>query len=297
MHARALLSLLLALGLHARAQDGAGRPAASIEPAELASLLEGGAVKVIDVRPAEEYAAGHVPGALHLDRRAFDNPDQARDGKVVAPERLNQLLSERGVGRDDALVVYSGQRSPQMATRLWWLLRGYGHAGAVRVLDGAWEGWVAAGQATQAGPPPAATPSRYEVGPFDATQLADKAAVEGRGPNVVLLDVRDLDEFTGARVSSGAGRGGRIPGAVHLLFRENLTPEGRLKPAEELRERYARLGIGPETEVIVYCMRAHRASHTCFVLKELLGCERVRVYNGSWIEWSNDPDRPVETGR
>lgn len=294
MTTRALLSLVLALGLLARAED---RPAASIDAAGLAALVSARAVKVVDVRSAEEYDAGHVPGALHLDRRSFDNPDQAKDGKVVAPAILSALLSERGLVRRDALVVYSGRKSPQMATRLLWLLRGYGHAGTVRVLDGSWEGWVAAGFAGETGPQPAVTASTWEVGPFEAALLVDKEAVEARSPETVLLDVRDLDEFTGARVSNGAGRGGRIPGAVHLHFKENLGEDGRVRSVAALRELYASRGVTPDKEVIVYCMRAHRATHTWFVLKELLGFERVRIYNGSWIEWSNDPDRPVETGK
>lgn len=285
----AALALVLVPCAAAQASD-------SISAGELRALVDGGgAVKVIDVRSPEEYAAGHVPKALHLDRRAYDNPDQAADGAVASPEVMNGLLSARGVARADALVVYAGVRSLQMATRLWWLLKAYGHEAPVRVLDGGFERWVAGEHPVEVGPPAAVARSDYRVAAFDAAQLADTEAVAGRAPDAVLLDVRGKDEFTGARVMGGAGRGGRIPGAVHVFFRDAVGADGLLRPVDELRRLYAERGVTPDKEIIIYCMRAHRASHTLFVLKHLLGYPRVRVYNGSWIEWSNDPERPIET--
>ena len=122
-------------------------------------------------------------------------------------------------------------------------------------------------------------------------------SVKDRGADVVLLDVRSLEEYTGEKVSSGAGRGGRIPGAVHVFFRDALDAKGSFKPVSELKALYESVGATPDKEIIIYCMRAHRASHTMFVLKELLGYPHLKLYDGSWIEWSNVPELPIETGK
>jgi thiosulfate/3-mercaptopyruvate sulfurtransferase len=292
----AVLGLALA-GDRVAADDGQARSSASITAAALRDLVDAGAgTKVIDVRSAEDHERGHVPGALHLDRRTFDNPDQAADGKVASPEVMNGLLSGLGLARTDDLVVYGGGRSLQMATRLWWLLGAYGHQGQVRVLDGGFEAWAGGGHPCETGAPVAPARSTYVVTPFDAAQLVDADGVARRTPDSVLLDVRDLAEFTGERVSAGAARGGRIPGAVHVHFKDALDEAGRLRAAADLRRLYEERGVTADKEIIIYCMRGHRASHTMFVLRELLGYPRVRIYNGSWIEWSNDPARPAATG-
>lgn len=278
----------------ARAESAPGARS-SIDVAALSSALAVGGLKLVDVRSAEDYAQGHLPGARHLDRRRFDNPDQARDGEIAGPELMSALLGEVGLDPADEVVVYSGVQSLQMGTRLCWLLRGYGHA-RVRVLDGGFEAWAAAGRPVETGLPAAVAATTYPVQPFKAAWRVDADAVARRAAETVLLDVRTRDEYTGARVARGAGRGGHIPGAVHLYYQEAVGSDGLLRPAAELRALFASRGVTADKEVIVYCMRAHRASHTWFVLTELLGFERVRIYNGSWIEWSNHPDRPAVEG-
>ena len=93
------------------------------------------------------------------------------------------------------------------------------------------------------------------------------------------------------------GRGGRIPGAVHVFFRDALDENGSFKPVSKLKALYEGVGATSDREIVIYCMRAHRASHTMFVLKELLGYPRLKVYDGSWIEWSNIPELAIETGK
>lgn len=284
-----LFAALMLVG--AAGQSHAGSPVL-IQAGELQSVA--GKVKIIDVRSAKDYAAGHIPGAIHIERKAFENPDAPVDGTIATPEQMNQFLSAAGIAGNDTLVVYSSiKNSPQMAARFWWVMDIYGNKN-VRVLDGGIEGWTAKGGALETGSGKALPPTAYHVQTMDLTQLAYKDDVLKRAPGVVLLDVRDPDEYSGKTIAEGAGRGGRIPGAVHLYFKENLDADGFYKSPEELKALYAAKGITADTEVIVYCMRAHRASSTILALRELLGFKNVRGYNGSWMEWSNIPSLPIE---
>ena len=293
----ALLSLLAFIGCaqSPNADNGYANERVLILAEELQAVA--GQVKIIDVRSAKDYAAGHIPGAIHIERKAFENPDAPVDGTIATPEQMNRLLSATGISNNDKIVVYAGVKaSPQMATRFWWVMDIYGHKG-VRVLDGGIESWTALDDARlESGKGKPLPKTDYHVKSMDLTQLAFKEDVLNHAPDVVLLDVRALEEYDGSTVSAGAGRGGRIPGAVHLFFKENLDDKGFYKSAVELKKMYAAKGITADTEVIVYCMRAHRASHTMLALRELLGYKKVRGYNGAWMEWSNIPSLPIVKG-
>lgn len=272
----------------------AEKPSVLIQKDELQATAR--KLRIIDVRPAKDYEAGHIPGAIHLERKAFEDPNAPVDGTIATPEQINRLLSNAGIANDDALVVYSSIKdSPQMASRFWWVMDIYGHKN-VRVLDGGIEGWTASGGQLAAGKGKALPKADYHVRNMDLTQLAFKDDVLNRASGVVLLDVRTPKEYDGSVISEGAGRGGRIPGAVHLFFKDSLDENGFFKSPEALKTLFASRGITADTDVIVYCMRAHRASSTIMALRELLGYQKVRGYNGSWIEWSNIPSLPLETG-
>ena len=293
-----LVGSFAAAALPALAADGdCVNSKALIDVPELKRLLdEKAAIKIVDIRSAGDYEAGHIPGAIQIARTDFEDPNGRVEALMSTPEQMNRLLSAKGIANGDALVVYSGQKSPQMATRFWWVMDVYGHKN-VRVLNGNYEGWAAEGLPVEQGRPEPLPQTEYKAGPVDVAQIVEAQEVKDRGADVVLLDVRSLEEYTGEKVSSGAGRGGRIPGAVHVFFRDALDAKGSFKPVSELKALYESVGATPDKEIIIYCMRAHRASHTMFVLKELLGYPHLKLYDGSWIEWSNVPELPIETGK
>lgn len=293
-----LVSSFAAAALPALAADGDyASSKALIDVPELKRLLdEKAAIKIVDIRFAGDYEAGHIPGAIQIARTDFEDPNGRVEALMSPPEQMNRLLSAKGIANSDALIVYSGQKSPQMATRFWWGMDVYGHKN-VRILNGNYEGWVAEGLPIEQGRSEPLPQTEYKTGPMDVAQIVEAQEVKDRGADIVLLDVRSLEEYTGEKVSSGAGRGGRIPGAVHIFFRDALDAKGFFKPVSDLKALYESVGATPDKEIIIYCMRAHRASHTMFVLKELLGYPHLKLYDGSWIEWSNIPELPIETGK
>lgn len=266
-------------------------PSLLIDPAAFAErLAHGGSVRVLDARPASQFAAGHLPGALHLDPFGISLID-SRPAPLRAFEWIMQhLLELRGVTRDEPVVVYE-EGSGMRAARLVWLLALFGHPDA-RLLDGGIARWraerrsVAREAVTE---PEAASVLVVERRPEELATVEDVLAALGN-PRIAVVDARSRAEYTGALVR--AARGGAIPGAVHLEYTANLTPDGRYRPPTELRSMYEALGVSPDREVITYCQGGYRAAQSWIALK-VAGYPRVRSYVGSWNEWGNRLDLPI----
>ena len=244
---------------------------------------------LIDLRPAEDFCENHLPGAVHLDLFGISCVD-------TDPAPLNaffwiveHLLASRGVSHDVPVVVYddiSGIR----AARAFWFLEFFGHPDT-RLLDGGYGAWVArALPVTRAAEKP--RPTDW-TGTRDQARLADWRDVRDRLDDaaVVILDTRSEGEYCGTTVR--AARGGAVPGAVHLEWTNNLSTDGRFKSAADLRAMYQGAGIGPEREVVTYCQGGYRAAHS-YVALRLIGYPRVRNYIGSWKEWGDRTDLPIE---
>ena len=264
-----------------------------ITAAGLQALL--GGVTVLDVRyrlggpPGhDEFVAGHVPGAAYVDLDAELAAPPGEGGRHPLPDPavFEAAMRRAGVSPSRPVVVYDDW-SGLAAGRAWWLLRHHGHDD-VRLLDGAWPAWLAAGGAVETGettPEPGdfvARPGRMPV-----VEAADVPAV------AVLVDARAPERFRG-EVEPIDPVAGHIPGAVNLPTARNLDENGRFRPAAELREIYAAVGATADTDVAAYCGSGVTAVHDIIAM-EVAGI-RAALYPGSWSEWVADPSRPVARG-
>jgi thiosulfate/3-mercaptopyruvate sulfurtransferase len=244
---------------------------------------------LIDLRPAEEFARGALPGAVHLDLYGVSLIDTD-----PAPMRaflwiIEHQLATRGVCAERRVVVYD-EHSGIRAARALWFLELFGHPD-VALLDGGYGAWLRAGLPVSRD---FITPVPTEWhGSRREEILATWRDVHGRlgKEGVVLVDTRTPEEHYGTLVR--AARGGTIPGSVHLEWTHNLSPNGCFKPADELRAMYAGLGVTSECDVVAYCQGGYRGAHTYLALR-LLGFPQVRNYLGSWREWGDRLDLPLD---
>ena len=259
-------------------------------PAELSRELDSGRkLLLMDLRPAEAFAAGHLPGAVHLDLFGISAVDTDEAPLKAFFWIIEHLLASRGVAADLPVVVYDDE-SGIRAARAFWFLEYFGHSD-VRVLDGGYGAWMRAGLATTRD---ADKPKVTEwTGSREARTLANWRDVSERiaSPDAVILDTRSDGEYCGTQVR--AARGGAVPGAVHLEWTNNLDRDGAFKTVEDLRKMYELAGVTPDKEVITYCQGGYRAAHSYLALR-LLGYPRLRNYIGSWKEWGDRVDLPIE---
>jgi thiosulfate/3-mercaptopyruvate sulfurtransferase len=263
-----------------------------VKPKELAALLGEEQAKrplVLDLRPPDAYTEGHIPGAIHLDLWGVSLIDTDPAPLDAFMWMIEHVLAGHGVQASTPVVVYDDQ-SGMRAARAFWFLEYFGHP-SVRMLDGGFNAWRAADlEVTREAAPP---PASEWTGTRQAHTLAtyrDVRQALGRSDSVIL-DTRSHGEYCGTTVR--AKRGGAIPGAVHIEWTRNLTPSGEFKTAGELRRMYEDAGVMPQREVITYCQGGYRAAHSYIALR-LLGYPRVRVYVGSWKEWGDREELPVE---
>jgi thiosulfate/3-mercaptopyruvate sulfurtransferase len=246
---------------------------------------------VLDVRAAESFAAGHLPGAVHLDLWGFSLNDTDPAPLASFLWMIEHVLALRGVADDRPILVY-GDTSDIRAARVFWFLDYFGHP-SLRFLDGGFSAWRAAGLpiTTETVSPAGTSWTGHPV----RERLATWRDVNDRlgRSDVVMLDTRTDGEYCGTTVR--AARGGCIPGAVHIEWTRNVDETGRFKPEGSLRTMYEGAGVTPDREVIAYCQGAYRAAHA-YVALRALGYPRVRNYLGSWKEWGDREELPLETG-
>ncbi|MEV0807948.1 sulfurtransferase [Micromonospora sp. NPDC050200] len=278
-----------------------GTEAPLIETAQLAAALaEPDPPTLLDVRwrlvgppGRDDYAAGHLPGAVFvdLDTALCGPPGAAGRHPLPDPAALQAALRAAGVRAGHPVVVYDGGDG-MAAARAWWTLRWAGHR-PVRLLHGGWPAWLAAGLPTSTEvptPPPGDVTVRPGALPVLDTAAAAQLAAADEG---VLLDVRAAPRYRGETepVDPVAGH---VPGAVNLPAPEYVT-EGRFPAAEALRERFAAAGVTGGAPVGAYCGSGVTAAQAVLAL-HLAGRPDAALYVGSWSNWVADPDRPVATG-
>ncbi len=243
------------------------------------------------------YDQGHLPGAV-----GWNWQTQLQDGirrDLVDKSTLEALLGRSGIGNDTTIIVY-GDNNNWFAAYAFWQLKYYGHS-EVRILNGGRKKWLEEKRPATTEMPHHA-PTKYRAQNPDESVRARKehvsAVVERRSTNQ-LVDVRSPDEFTGKIIAppgmtETAQRAGHIPGAANIPWSQAANEDGTFKSADALRQLYQGKGITGTDEVIAYCRIGERSSHTWFVLKYLLGYEKVRNYDGSWTEWGNLVGVPIE---
>jgi thiosulfate/3-mercaptopyruvate sulfurtransferase len=229
---------------------GYTHPELLVSPDKLAAELRSeGRLLLVDLRPAEAFAAGHLPGAVHLDLFGISLIDTDPAPMRAFVWIIEHLLASRGVKADRPVVVYE-TNSGMRAARAFWFLEYLGHQ-SVRVLDGGYAAWQAADLPISTD---ATAPSTGEwTGIRDTDRLATWRDVLDRlgHSEAVVVDTRSDGEYCGTTVR--AKRGGAIPGAVHIEWTRNLASDGSFKPADELRTMYVNAGVTPDREVITYC--------------------------------------------
>ncbi len=251
---------------------------------------------LLDVRPADAYAAAHIPGAVNLDVSSLS---ETRDGIAGLLKPLDQVRKSLGVaGVDPAkrIVVYSSMDKPadiSAAARMFWILEYIGYE-KVAVLDGGFTKWLAESRKTEQGPSAAKALALPEMKlREDRLATAANVGVALKEKSAALVDARGPDYFNGEKKADVVKKAGHLPGAANMPVETCVSDTAALKSWGELQQIAASSNVGKDAPVITYCNTGRSASAAYLVLR-LLGYENVAMYDGSMAEWANDDSRPIE---
>lgn len=252
-------------------------------------------IRIVDVRDnVSSYWLEHIPGAVYLSPDAIRWPDSGIPVKLIPPDVLVNLLGTMGIDRDTTVIIYS-EKGDFKPTYLLWALDYIGHKNTA-ILDGGFSKWKADGKPITQDYPnimPKTYTSEIRVHK-DVRAMLDEVQDAVLNNGAILIDVRPVELYTGEK--GNWKRRGHIKGAINHFWADDLNADGTWKSREELIKIYEKLGITPEKDIIVSCGQGQMSAHTYFTLKYILGYPRVKNYDGSFNEWSNYEDLPIETG-
>lgn len=262
-----------------------------LEPSELKKYLNDDNILIIDLSNPATYVQYHVPGAIFLNYEWLVRVEQPRMGLLPTEEQLNNVLGSLGLSQDKHVVVYDDEGGGRACRFLWTLdVAGFTH---YSLLNGGLQAWTSNGNTISSEinyPTPNQFKTKMNFEPVATRQfILDHMSDD----DVVIFDARSPEEFNGTKAF--AQRGGHIPGAINIEWTEamDLNNDKRLKPENELREMLESKGITTDKTIVTHCHTHHRSAHTYIMLKSL-GYEKVKGYPGSWSDWGNEPNTPIE---
>jgi thiosulfate/3-mercaptopyruvate sulfurtransferase len=296
-----IFSLLLLIGVSSTYQNALAGDNVQplVETGWLAKNLDNNDLKIIHMATPggkkEHFDMKHIPGSMYIGlgevMPVLGNGDNPPD-----KAGFEALMGRLGISNDSHVVVVGGSQTNPFISGVFWLMKYNGHD-KVSMLNGGVGKWIKEGKKTS-NKPASVKAAKYSASP-DSSILAnaDQVLASINNSKAVIVDVRNINEYTGKDTSMGNKRLGHIPGVKHIdFYSTNLNQDGTFKSASDLKAAYEAKGVTKDKEVITYCQGGIRAAHTHFVLQYMLGYPNVRNYVGSWAEWSRlDPAKyPVE---
>ena len=251
----------------------------------------------VDYDPKANYNLGHIPNSVLFDWRKDINDPLNRN--IISKDDCSILLQKSGINNDTILVLY-GDFNNWFAAFAFWVFEYYGMTN-VKIMNGGRKKWLEEDRPISKDIP------TFPMGNFKPSEpnpalraFLNQVRESLNSDRIKRIDVRSPPEFSGEITAppeyptEHAQRGGHIPGAVNIPWAKAVNDDGTFKSADELTKLYQTVGITPDKEIITYCRIGERSSHTWFVLKHLLGYPDVKNYDGSWTEWGNMIDNPIE---